>query len=200
MEKRELPMACGGRKPIKSSPPQKEMPAWCRYCFISQLHSAFRDPEYCSPPGSPQSRGISKQEYWRWLSFPCPWDQTHISRKSLTLAGKFFTAELPGKPLPDVGEILKTTATKWVRAGLLRNWMKRLDYLHDRSNSILMILFDGGNGEVMLFMDTHWRTESIWWKSGYYKKKKKHYFKSRIISSPKARSQSTNIPLHCLPK
>ena len=33
--------------------------------------------------------------------------------------------------------------------------MKRFDYLHERSNSILMMLFDGGNGEIMLFMNTY---------------------------------------------
>lgn len=32
------------------------------------------------------------------------------------------------------------------------------------------------------------------------KKNRRYYFKGRIISSPKARSQPTNIPLHCLPK
>lgn len=75
--------------------------------LVSQLHTALRDAEYCGPPGSPQSKGTFKQERRRWVPFPSPWDQAHVSHKPLTLAGKFFTAELPGKSLPDAGEILK---------------------------------------------------------------------------------------------
>ena len=100
-------MACGGRKPINHTPPKKRNACLMQVFLVSQLHPALHDPGYCGPPGSPQSKGTSKQEHGRWVPFPSPWNQTHISRMPLTLAGKFLTAEVPGKPLPDAGEILK---------------------------------------------------------------------------------------------
>ena len=46
------------------------------------------------------SMGFSKQEYWSGLQFPSPGDGLNpgIEPASPTLAGRFFTAEPPGKP------------------------------------------------------------------------------------------------------
>ena len=52
---------------------------------------------------APLSMGFSRQEYWS--GFPCPppgdlldsWIES-MSPAALGFAGKFFTAELPGKP------------------------------------------------------------------------------------------------------
>ena len=45
--------------------------------------------------------GFPKQEYWSGLLFPSPEDLPKPGNepKSLALAGRFFTAEQPGKPL-----------------------------------------------------------------------------------------------------
>ena len=47
------------------------------------------------------SMGFSRQEYWSGLPFPCPGDlpDPEIEPKFPALAGRFFTAEPPGKPL-----------------------------------------------------------------------------------------------------
>ena len=52
--------------------------------------------------------GFPKQEYWRGLSFPSPGDLPNpgIEPTSSALAGGFFTAEPPGKPLDGVSEDL----------------------------------------------------------------------------------------------
>ena len=54
----------------------------------------------CSPLGS-SVHEISQQEYWSGLSFPPPGDipDPGIKRASPALAGRFITAEPPGKPL-----------------------------------------------------------------------------------------------------
>ena len=43
---------------------------------------------------------FSRQEYWRGLPFPSPGDlpNLEIELESPVLAGRFFTAEPPGKP------------------------------------------------------------------------------------------------------
>ena len=45
--------------------------------------------------------GISQQEHWSGLPFPFPGDSPDrgIEPRYPALAGEFFTAELPGKPL-----------------------------------------------------------------------------------------------------
>ena len=53
---------------------------------------------------APLSMGFSKQEYWRGLPFPSPGDPPNPgveprSPASSALAGEFFIAEPPGKPL-----------------------------------------------------------------------------------------------------
>ena len=51
---------------------------------------------------SPLSMGFSRQEYWSGLPFPSPGDLPNpgtepVSPVSPALAGRFFTAEPPGK-------------------------------------------------------------------------------------------------------
>ena len=63
----------------------------------------FCDTMDCSPSDS-LSMGFSRQEYWSGLPFPAPGDLPDPGIKpvilaSPALAGGFFTAEPPGKPL-----------------------------------------------------------------------------------------------------
>ena len=50
---------------------------------------------------APLSMGFSRQEYWSRLPFPSPGDLPNSGIKPMSpeLAGRFFTAELPRKPL-----------------------------------------------------------------------------------------------------
>ena len=50
---------------------------------------------------APRPVGFSKQEYWSGLPFPPPGDLPNpgIKAASPALAGRFFTAEPPGKPV-----------------------------------------------------------------------------------------------------
>ena len=43
--------------------------------------------------------GFSRQEYWSGLPFPSPGDLPGPGIEQCLLAGRFFTAEPPGKPL-----------------------------------------------------------------------------------------------------
>ena len=47
------------------------------------------------------SMGLPRQKYWSGLPFPSPWDlhDTGVKTSSPALEGRFFTTELPGKPL-----------------------------------------------------------------------------------------------------
>jgi len=49
---------------------------------------------------SPPSSSVRRIEYWSGLPFPSPGDlpQPEIEPMSPALAGRFFTAEPPGKP------------------------------------------------------------------------------------------------------
>ena len=51
---------------------------------------------------APLSMGFSRQEHWSGLPFPSPGDlpNPRTEPSSPTLAGRFFTTEPPGKPLP----------------------------------------------------------------------------------------------------
>ena len=69
------------------------------------------NPPWQSPPRS-SVHGIFRQEYWSELPFPSPGDLPNpgIKLASLafpTLAGGFFTAERPGKPLDFLHSPLK---------------------------------------------------------------------------------------------
>ena len=52
-------------------------------------------------PQAPLSMGFSRQGYWLGLPFPSPGDLPNpgIKATSPALAGRFFTTELPGKPI-----------------------------------------------------------------------------------------------------
>ena len=51
--------------------------------------------------GSPLAMGFPNQGYWSGLPFPSPGDLSNPGIKPMSpeLAGRFFTTELPGKPL-----------------------------------------------------------------------------------------------------
>ena len=61
----------------------------------------------CRLPGS-SVHVIFPQEYWSGLPFPFPGDLPHLKIESVSraLAGRFFTAEPPGKP-KDTEQIAK---------------------------------------------------------------------------------------------
>ena len=73
--------------------------------MCAQLCLTLGDPMDCGPPGS-LSMGFPRQEYWSGLPFPPPGDLPNAGIKPAspvalvapTLAGGFFTTELPGKP------------------------------------------------------------------------------------------------------
>ena len=58
------------------------------------------DPLHCSPPGF-SVMGFLRQEYWSGLPFPPSGDLSDpgLEPASPALAGWFFTAEPPGKPI-----------------------------------------------------------------------------------------------------
>ena len=66
----------------------------------------FCDPMDCSPPAS-SVQGFSRQEYWSGSPFPSPGALPNpgIEPAFPTLAGGFFTTELPGKPQIIMSEI-----------------------------------------------------------------------------------------------
>ena len=66
----------------------------------------------CSPPGS-SVHGISRQEYWSGVPFPSLGDlpDSGIKAMSPSLAGGFFTTELPGKPISQSSEVTTDNTT-----------------------------------------------------------------------------------------
>ena len=71
-------------------------------CSVAPLCLTFCDPMDSSPQ-APLSMGFPWQEYQSRLPFPTPGDlpkpgMEPPSLASLTLAGRFFTTETPGKP------------------------------------------------------------------------------------------------------
>ena len=67
-------------------------------CYIVSDSSATPWTGACRPP---LSMGFSRQEYWSGLPLPSPGNLPNpkIEPTSPTLAGRFFTTELPGKPI-----------------------------------------------------------------------------------------------------
>ena len=61
---------------------------WRVYMLVTQLQPTLCHPWSLAPQAS-LSLEFSRQEYWSELPFPSP-----------GLAGRFFTTEPPGKPLP----------------------------------------------------------------------------------------------------
>ena len=71
--------------------------------LVTPSCASLCDPRDCSPPGTP-SMGFPMQEYWSGLPFPSPGDLPNagmepVSLASPSLAGRFYTSELPGKPI-----------------------------------------------------------------------------------------------------
>ena len=67
---------------------------YCCCCLVAKSYPTLSDSLDCSPPGS---MGFSRQEYSRRLPFPSPGNLPDSGIKP-TLAGRFFTIELPGTP------------------------------------------------------------------------------------------------------
>ena len=69
-------------------------------CSVLQSCLILCDPLDCSPPVS-LSMGFFRQGYRSGLPFPSPGDlpDPGIEFVSPALAGRFFTAEPPGKPM-----------------------------------------------------------------------------------------------------
>ena len=82
--------------------------SWSCVTHAKSLHACLTlcDPMDWSPPGS-SVHGILQPKILEWITMPSsrgssqPRDQTHVSCGS-SVAGKFFTAEPPGKPSPDL--------------------------------------------------------------------------------------------------
>ena len=72
-------------------------------CWVAQSCLTLCNPMDCSPPGS-SARGILQARILEWVAISFsrrsswPRDRTHVSYVSC-IAGGFFTAEPPGKPL-----------------------------------------------------------------------------------------------------
>ena len=79
-----------------------KLSSFARVCACGYVQSlscmTLCDPLDCLPPGS-SVRGFSRQEYWSGLPFPSPGGlpDPGIKPASPALAGRFFTAEPPGK-------------------------------------------------------------------------------------------------------
>ena len=70
-------------------------------CSVAKSCPAFCDPMDCMQHTRFLSMGFPKQEYWNWLLSPPPGDIPDPWMEFMypALAGGFFTAEPPGKPL-----------------------------------------------------------------------------------------------------
>ena len=74
----------------------------CHVCVLS--HAQLFVTPWIVARQVPLSMGFPKQEYWSSLPFPLPGDLPlpgiePTSPASPALAGRFFTTEIPGKPL-----------------------------------------------------------------------------------------------------
>ena len=76
--------------------------------LIAKSCPMFCNPMVCSSPGFSVHRVMSRQAYWHGLPFPSAWDLPRPGTEptSSTLAGGFFTTELPGRPLISVGHVI----------------------------------------------------------------------------------------------
>ena len=87
-----------------SSSPFSSLACLCQCVCAKSLHLclAVCDPMDCSPPGS-SVHGILQARILEWVTMPFsrgssqPKDRTHVFCSSC-IAGRFFTAEPPGKP------------------------------------------------------------------------------------------------------
>ena len=76
-------------------------PSWLRVQSLSRVR-LFVTP-WTTAHQAPLSMGFSRQEYWSGLSCPPPGDLPNLGIKPTSpadscIAGRFFTAEPPGKP------------------------------------------------------------------------------------------------------
>ena len=68
---------------------------------VAQLCLTLYDPMDSSLNEAPSSTGYSRQEYWSGLPFPSLGNLPNPGIEPMSvscIAGRFFTAELPGKP------------------------------------------------------------------------------------------------------
>ena len=74
--------------------------ALCTSAFSRSVMSGFLVTPWTAAHQAPLSMGCPRQEYWTGLPFPSPGDlpDPGIEPRSPALAGRFFTAETPGKP------------------------------------------------------------------------------------------------------
>ena len=105
---------------------------WNTCCLVTKSCPTFCNPMDCTCQ-APLSMGFSRQEYWRGLSFPPPGDLLDpwiepMSPVSPALAGRFFTAEPPGKPL-NYYYLSRKIKNKWAHThqnGGFQKWSKLL--------------------------------------------------------------------------
>ena len=69
-------------------------------CLVAKLCLTLCNSMDCSPPDS-FVLGIPREEYWEWvaISFSRSIPDPRIEPTSPALSGRFFTIELPGKPV-----------------------------------------------------------------------------------------------------
>ena len=73
-------------------------------CAYAQSRQTLLRPQYTVACQTPLFKGCPRQEYWSGLPLPAPGDLPDpgiepVPPESLTLAGRFFTADPPGKPI-----------------------------------------------------------------------------------------------------
>ena len=76
---------------------------------------------------APLSMGFSRQEYWSGLPCPPPGDLPNPEMEPV-LAGRFFTAEPPGKPILWVTNLYSLVSHKW--ACLVENHTRKVKDIH----------------------------------------------------------------------
>ena len=75
--------------------------SWTCCCLVAKSCPTLLQPHVTRQ--APLSMRFPRQEYWSGLPFPSPRNlpDPGIEPMSLALAGGFFTAESPGKPIMD---------------------------------------------------------------------------------------------------
>ena len=85
----------------------------------SVLSNSFETP-WTVAHQAPLSMGFPRPEYWSGFLFPAPEDLPNpgIKLVSLALAGRFFTTELPEKPMEVLPEKNLEWLTFWRKVGM----------------------------------------------------------------------------------
>ena len=84
--------------------PSKRLLWWWWFFSRSVVSYSFMTPwTVGAPPQAPLSMGLPRREYWSGLRFPSPGNlpTPGIEPVFPALAGRFFTTEPQGKPLPN---------------------------------------------------------------------------------------------------